>query len=180
MRRRAEGPAPYLPSVCPFLACHAPHSVILPPTRTLALIPSRPPTRTLALIPSRPPAVLPNHCLSPSPGSPSTITPATRRARTRSLHCTTRRCEGAAGRGCNSEYISCVVCAVPLSSSTLNLCPFPSSPPSPLSHSPLQVCQLQRLMFKHWPQLKELALSNCGSVEKREVSRPPTQGAVGL
>ena len=37
------------------------------------------------------------------------------------------------------------------------------------SLSSLQVCQLQRLMFKHWPQLKELALSNCGSVEKREV-----------
>ena len=33
-----------------------------------------------------------------------------------------------------------------------------------------KVCQLQRLMYKHWPQLKELALSNCGTVEKREVS----------
>ena len=32
-----------------------------------------------------------------------------------------------------------------------------------------QICQLQRLCFKHWPQLKELALSNCGSVEKRDV-----------
>ncbi|GAX76342.1 hypothetical protein CEUSTIGMA_g3788.t1 [Chlamydomonas eustigma] len=31
-----------------------------------------------------------------------------------------------------------------------------------------KVCQLQRLAFKHWPQLKELALSNCGSVEKRD------------
>ena len=51
------------------------------------------------------------------------------------------------------------------------------------SLSSLQVCQLQRLMFKHWPQLKELALSNCGSVEKREVrseSRPPMQQAAGL
>ena len=32
-----------------------------------------------------------------------------------------------------------------------------------------KVCQLQRLMYKHWPKLKELALSNCGTVEKREV-----------
>eukprot|EP00798_Chlamydomonas_sp_ICE-L_P018650 gene18650-25166_t len=32
-----------------------------------------------------------------------------------------------------------------------------------------KVCQVQRLAFKHWPQLKELALSNCGSVEKRDV-----------
>ena len=33
------------------------------------------------------------------------------------------------------------------------------------------MCQLQRLCFKHWPVLRELALSNCGSVEKREVLR---------
>jgi intron-binding protein aquarius len=30
------------------------------------------------------------------------------------------------------------------------------------------VCQLQRLFFKHWPGLKELALANCGTVEKRD------------
>jgi len=34
-----------------------------------------------------------------------------------------------------------------------------------------KVCQLQRLAFKHWPQLKELALSNCGTVEKRDALR---------
>ena len=33
------------------------------------------------------------------------------------------------------------------------------------------MCQLQRLAFKHWPQLKELALSNCGTVEKRDALR---------
>ncbi len=33
------------------------------------------------------------------------------------------------------------------------------------------MCQLQRLVFKHWPQLKELALSNCGAVEKRDTLR---------
>lgn len=32
-----------------------------------------------------------------------------------------------------------------------------------------QVCQLQRLLFKHWPQLRELALSNCGTAERRDV-----------
>jgi hypothetical protein len=30
-----------------------------------------------------------------------------------------------------------------------------------------QVCQLQRLFFKHWPELRELALMNCGAVEQR-------------
>lgn len=39
----------------------------------------------------------------------------------------------------------------------------------PLPYLLSQVCQLQRLLFKHWPPLKELALSNCGSVEKREL-----------
>ena len=29
--------------------------------------------------------------------------------------------------------------------------------------------QLQRLFFKHVPKLRELALSNCGTLEKREV-----------
>jgi len=31
-----------------------------------------------------------------------------------------------------------------------------------------KVCTFQRLAFKHWPQLRDLALSNCGQVEKRE------------
>lgn len=31
--------------------------------------------------------------------------------------------------------------------------------------------QLQRLFFRHWPKLQELALANCGTVEKREVLR---------
>ncbi|KAK9820367.1 hypothetical protein WJX72_009525 [[Myrmecia] bisecta] len=34
-----------------------------------------------------------------------------------------------------------------------------------------RVQQLQRLFFKHWPQLRELALANCGTVERREVLR---------
>ncbi|KAF5841175.1 hypothetical protein DUNSADRAFT_14005 [Dunaliella salina] len=34
-----------------------------------------------------------------------------------------------------------------------------------------KVCQLQRLLFKHWPKLHDLALANCGTVEKREVLR---------
>ncbi|KAG1668022.1 hypothetical protein FOA52_006555 [Chlamydomonas sp. UWO 241] len=34
-----------------------------------------------------------------------------------------------------------------------------------------KVTQLQRLAFAHVPKLKELALSNCGSVEKRDVLR---------
>lgn len=32
-----------------------------------------------------------------------------------------------------------------------------------------RVQQLQRLLFKHWPKLKDAALSNCGSLAKREV-----------
>ncbi len=31
-----------------------------------------------------------------------------------------------------------------------------------------KVCQLQRLAFKHIPQLRELALAHCGAVEKRD------------
>ncbi len=38
-----------------------------------------------------------------------------------------------------------------------------------------QVCQLQRLLFKHWPELKDLALSNCGTVERRETLRRALQ-----
>jgi hypothetical protein len=34
-----------------------------------------------------------------------------------------------------------------------------------------RVCQLQRLAFKHIPQLRELALANCGAVEKRDSLR---------
>lgn len=41
------------------------------------------------------------------------------------------------------------------------------------------MCQLQRLAFKHWPQLKELALSHCGSVEKRESLRKHLAGLSG-
>jgi len=40
----------------------------------------------------------------------------------------------------------------------------------------VQVCQLQRLLFKHWPSLHDLALSNCGTVEKREVLRKHIAG----
>lgn len=29
--------------------------------------------------------------------------------------------------------------------------------------------QLQRLFFRHWPQLKELSLSNCATLERRDV-----------
>ena len=32
-----------------------------------------------------------------------------------------------------------------------------------------RVQQLQRLLFKHWPKLKDAALTNCGTLEKREV-----------
>jgi hypothetical protein len=32
-----------------------------------------------------------------------------------------------------------------------------------------QVTQLQRLFFRHWPQLKELSLSNCATLERRDV-----------
>lgn len=38
------------------------------------------------------------------------------------------------------------------------------------------MCTLQRLLFKHWPSLHELALSNCGSVEKRDVLRRALAG----
>ena len=34
-----------------------------------------------------------------------------------------------------------------------------------------RVQQLQRLFFRHVPRLRELALANCGTVEKREVLR---------
>jgi hypothetical protein len=33
------------------------------------------------------------------------------------------------------------------------------------------VTQLQRLFFRHWPQLKDLALSNCAAVDKRDALR---------
>ncbi|KAL6757285.1 hypothetical protein V8C86DRAFT_1695364 [Haematococcus lacustris] len=39
-----------------------------------------------------------------------------------------------------------------------------------------KVCQLQRLAFKHWPSLRELALSNCGTVEKRDTLRRSLAG----
>jgi intron-binding protein aquarius len=31
------------------------------------------------------------------------------------------------------------------------------------SQNCLQVCQFQRLLFKYWPQLRDLALSNCAA-----------------
>ncbi|KIY91735.1 Intron-binding protein aquarius [Monoraphidium neglectum] len=34
-----------------------------------------------------------------------------------------------------------------------------------------KVTQLQRLFFRHWPQLKDLALSNCAAVDKRDALR---------
>jgi hypothetical protein len=36
------------------------------------------------------------------------------------------------------------------------------SRPALLSSS-LQVCQFQRLLFKHWPQLRDLSLANCAA-----------------
>ncbi|PSC68726.1 Intron-binding aquarius [Micractinium conductrix] len=39
-----------------------------------------------------------------------------------------------------------------------------------------KVQQLQRLLFKHVPKLRELALANCGTVEKREVLRKELAG----
>jgi hypothetical protein len=33
------------------------------------------------------------------------------------------------------------------------------------------VTQLQRLLFRHWPQLQDLALANCGTVERRDELR---------
>lgn len=39
-----------------------------------------------------------------------------------------------------------------------------------------QVCTFQRLAFKHWPQLRDLALSNCGQVEKRETLKRALAG----
>ncbi len=39
-----------------------------------------------------------------------------------------------------------------------------------------QVCQLQRLFFKHWPTLRDLSLSNCGTVENRDTLRGALKG----
>lgn len=35
-----------------------------------------------------------------------------------------------------------------------------------------RLTQFQRLLFKHHPALRELALSNCGTVQKRSVLKP--------
>ena len=39
-----------------------------------------------------------------------------------------------------------------------------------------RLTQLQRLFFKYHPALRELALSNCGTLQKRSVLKPALQG----
>ena len=39
-----------------------------------------------------------------------------------------------------------------------------------------RLTQFQRLLFKHHPSLKELALSNCGTLQKRSVLKPALEG----
>jgi len=39
-----------------------------------------------------------------------------------------------------------------------------------------RLTQLQRLFFKYHPSLRELALSNCGTLQKRTVLKPALQG----
>ena len=39
-----------------------------------------------------------------------------------------------------------------------------------------RVQQLQRLIVRHLPKLRELALANCGTVEKRDVLRKALEG----
>ena len=39
-----------------------------------------------------------------------------------------------------------------------------------------RLTQLQRLFFKYHPSLKELALSNCGTLQKRSVLEPALKG----
>ena len=35
-----------------------------------------------------------------------------------------------------------------------------------------RLTQFQRLLFKHHPSLKDLALSNCGTLQKRSMLKP--------
>lgn len=39
-----------------------------------------------------------------------------------------------------------------------------------------RLTQFQRLLFKHHPQLRELALANCGTLQKRSVLQPALEG----
>ncbi len=39
-----------------------------------------------------------------------------------------------------------------------------------------RLTQFQRLLFKHHPPLKDLALSNCGTLQKRAVLQPALDG----
>jgi hypothetical protein len=39
-----------------------------------------------------------------------------------------------------------------------------------------RLTQLQRLLFKHHPSLRELALANCGTLQKRSLLQPALEG----
>lgn len=39
-----------------------------------------------------------------------------------------------------------------------------------------RLTQFQRLLFKHHPQLRDLALANCGTLQKRSVLQPALEG----